>query len=147
MNTTLTWLVRYGHVLFAAGWLGGYAALALAIVPLLERERGAGIARLAVGMARVLTYVGALTMFFGVFLVTRTRGLDNLIGGEWGGLVIACIVIAVALVGIGDGPLRLGLIRLIDSGEGSGARRWTYVGFGLTILAIGLMTRAVYASS
>ena len=147
MDTTLTWLVRYGHVLFAAGWLGGYAALALAIVPLLERERGAGIARLAVGMARVLTYVGALTMFFGVFLVTRTRGLDNLIGGEWGGLVIACIVIAVALAGIGDGPLRLGLIRLIDTGEGSGARRWAYVGFGLTVLAIGLMTRAVYASS
>lgn len=147
MDTTLTWLVRYGRVLFAAGWLGGYATLALAIVPLLERERGAGLARLAVGLARALTYVGALAMFFGVFLVPRTRGLENLIGGEWGALVIVCIVIAVALVGIGDGPLRLGLIRLIDTGEGSGARRWAFAGLGLTILAIGLMTRAVYASS
>jgi hypothetical protein len=147
MDTTLTWLVRYGHVLFAAGWLGGYAALALAIVPLLERERGAGLARLAVGTARTLTYVGAVTMFFGVFLITRTRGLDNLIGGEWGSLVITCIVIAIALAGIGDGPLRQSLIRLIDTGDGAAARRWALVGFGLAILAIGLMTRAVYASS
>lgn len=147
MDTTLTWLVRYGHVLFAAGWLGGYAALALAIVPLLQRERGIGLARLAVGMARALTYIGASTMFFGVFLITRTRGLDNLIDGEWGMIVIACIAIAIAMAGIGDGPLRLGLIRLIDTGDGAGARRWAYVGLGLAILAIGLMTRAVYASS
>jgi hypothetical protein len=147
MDTTLTWIVRYGHVLFAAGWLGGYAALALWIVPLLERERSVGVARLAVGMARVLSYVGMSTAFFGVFLITRTRGLDNLIGGEWGMLVITCIVIAIAMAGIGDGPLRSGLVRLIDTGNDANVRRWAWVGFGLAILAIGLMTRAVYASS
>jgi hypothetical protein len=147
MDETLTWLVRYGHVLFAAGWLGGYAALALWIVPLLERERGVGLARLAVGIVRVLSYVGMLTAFFGVFLITRTRGLDNLIGGEWGTLVITCIVIAIALAGIGDGPLRQGLVKLVDTGDGAAAKRWAQIGFGLAILAIGLMTRAVYASS
>jgi hypothetical protein len=147
LHTTLTWLVRYGHVVFAAGWLGGYAALALAVIPLLERDRSAGLARLAVGAARTLTYVGAVTMFFGVFLITRTRGLANLIGGEWGTLVIAGIVIAVALVGIGDGPLRQGLVTLVDTGDGTAARRWALAGFVLTVLAIGLMTRAVYAST
>jgi hypothetical protein len=147
MDTTFTWLVRYGHVLFAAGWLGGYAALALALVPLLERDRGVALGRLAIGVARALTYVGAVTMFFGVFLITRTRGVENLIGGEWGALIIACIVIAIALAGIGDGPLRQSLIQLVDSGDGGASRRWALVGFGLSVLAIGLMTRAVYAST
>jgi hypothetical protein len=36
-------------------------------------------------------------------LITRTRGVSSLLRGEWGALVISCIVIAVALLGIGDG--------------------------------------------
>src|SRR5687768_18558537 len=103
MDTTLTWLVRYGHVLFAAGWLGGYAALALAVVPLLERSRDAGLGQLAVRIARALSIVGTVTMLFGAVLIDRTRGYDTLGGGEWGGIVISCVVIAIGLLAISDG--------------------------------------------
>ncbi len=147
MDTTLTWLVRYGHVLFGAGWLGGYYGLAFWIIPLLERNRDATLGRLALGAARTLSGVGTVTMIFGALLIWRTRGYGNIFNGEWGMIVITSIVIAFALMGIGDGALRPALQRLIDTGDGSGARRWAYVGLGLTVLAIGLMTRAVYASS
>ncbi len=147
MDTTLTWLVRYGHVLFGASWLGGYLALALWVVPMLERNRDAAVGQLALGAARVLSVVGTVTMIFGALLIWRTRGYGNIFNGEWGMIVITSIVIAFALMGIGDGAFRPALQRLIDTGDGSGARRWAYVGLGLTVLAIGLMTRALYASS
>lgn len=65
---------------------------------------------------RVLTYTGTATIFFGLLLIPRTRGYDNLLGGKWGGIIVSCIVIAVALIG-----------------------------FGLSVFAVGLMTRALYA--
>lgn len=147
MDTTLTWLIRYGHVLFGASWLGGYLGLALWVVPMLERNRDAAVGRLALGAARVISAIGTITMIFGALLIWRTRGYGNLFDGEWGMIVITSIVIATALMGIGDGALRPALRRVIETGDGSAARRWAFVGFGLTILAIGLMTRAVYASS
>ncbi|HYI14837.1 MAG TPA: hypothetical protein VEX37_05575 [Thermomicrobiales bacterium] len=147
MEETLTWLVRYGHVAFAAAWLGGYLGLALWVVPLLERERNAALGQIAIGAARVISAVGTITILFGALLIWRTRGYGNLFDGEWGMIVISSIVVAIALMGISDGALRPALRRLIDTGDGSGARRWTFVGLGLTVLAIGLMTRAVYASS
>lgn len=147
MSTLLTWLVRYGHVVGGATWVGGYALLALVIVPLVERERNAQLAGLAISAVRLLTYAGTLTIAFGLVLITRTRGFANLGRGEWGGIVITCFVIAVALLGIGDGALRPALRRLAAGGNSSGARRWALVGLGLTVLAVGLMTRALYASS
>ena len=147
MDTTLTWLIRYGHVLFAACWVGGYLGLALWVVPLLERNRDAALGALVIGAARAISAIGTITMLFGALLIWRTRGYGNIFEGEWGGIVIMSILIATALMGIGDGALRPSLQRLIDTGDGSGARRWVYIGLALTVLAIGLMTRAVYATS
>ena len=147
MCDIVTLLVRYGHVLCGAVWLGGYAVLALAIVPLLEKGPNETLGRLAVTVVRLLTYAGTLTIFFGILLITRTRGFANLFGGEWGGIVIASFVTAVALLGIGDGALRPALRRLAAWGDGAAARRWALAGFALTMLAIGMMTRALYASS
>lgn len=147
METTLTWLVRFAHVLFGAMWLGGYFTLAFWVVPLLERDRDAWVGRLAIGVARFVSTIGGFTMLFGALLIWRTRGYGNLFGGEWGMIVITSIVIAVALMAIGDSALRPGMQRLIDTGDASGVRRWAFVGFGLTVIAIGLMTRAVYAST
>lgn len=147
MTTTLTWLVRYGHVLCAAVWVGGYAMLALVIVPLLTRGADALLVRLAVAAVRLLTYAGTATIGFGIVLITRTRGFDNLFNGEWGGIVVACFVIAVALLGIGDGALRPALERLGAGGDGRAARRFALIGLVLTVLALGLMTRAIYARS
>jgi putative copper export protein len=146
--TVTTWLIRYGHVLGGAVWVGGYALLALVIVPLLERERSATLGRMAIAAVRVLTYAGTLTLGFGIALITRTRGFGSLFGGEWGALVIASFVTAVALLGIGDGALRPALRRLAAGQEDGGtARRWALTGFALTVLAIGMMTRAYYAGS
>lgn len=142
------WLIRYGHVLGGGIWVGGYALLALVIIPWLEREANDKVAGLAQTAVRLLTYTGTATIAFGLLLILRTRGWGALTrGGEWGGIIITCIVIAIALLGIGDGGLRPALRRLAAGGDGRAARRFAWIGFGLTILAVGLMTRALYASS
>ena len=145
MITTILWLVRYGHVLAGAAWVGGYALIALIIVPALEKHPNESLLHLAINAVRLLTYTGMLTIFFGILLITRTRGFPSLFRGEWGAIIIVCFVIAIALLGIGDGALRPALRQLAQQGSGSRARRFAWIGFVLTILAIGLMTRALYA--
>ncbi|MFN8536204.1 MAG: hypothetical protein U0232_01840 [Thermomicrobiales bacterium] len=86
METSITWLVRYAHLLTGAVWCGGYACLALVIVPALQRERQPAIDRLALGVTRFLTYAGTLTLVFGLLLVTRTRGLRQSFQGGMRGL-------------------------------------------------------------
>ena len=96
---------------------------------------------------RVLTCAGTLTIGFGLALVTRTRGFAGSLGGEWGALVIASSATAIALLGIGDGALRPALRRLAEGDGGAAARRWALAGLALTALAVGMMTRALYAGS
>lgn len=145
METVITWLVRYGHLVTGAIWCGGYACLALALIPALERERNPALNRLAIAITRLLTYTGTFTLVFGLLLVARTRGFGNLFGGEWGGIVCASFLTAIVLLGIGDGAMRPALRRAAAGGEARSARRWAIIGFALTVLAIGMMTRAIYA--
>lgn len=145
MSNVITWLVRWGHIVGAAVWVGGYALIALAIVPALSRGASDALRDLAITAVRVGTYAGTLTIGFGIVLITRTRGFASLFGSEWGALVLLCFVSAIALLGIGDGVLRPALNRLATGGDGRDARRWAFIGFGLTVLTIGMMTRAVYA--
>lgn len=145
MMTTLTWLIRYGHVLSAALWTGGYALLAFVIVPLTERGTNDALGHLAVATVCLGSYAGTLTIGFGLVLISRTRGLDSLLSGEWGGMVLTCIAMAVALLGIGDRAHRPALVRLAAGEPARDAPRLAFVGLALTVLAIGLMTRAVYA--
>lgn len=147
MSIVLTWLIRYGHVLSGAVWVGGYALLALLVVPIMAKYTNELLNQLAITAVRILTYAGTLTIGFGIVLITRTRGVTYLLRGEWGAIIIVCIVIAIALLGIGDGALRPALRRIATTGDARAARRWAFLGFGLTIIAVGLMTRALYASS
>ena len=64
----------------------------------------------------------------------------------WGD-ACASFAAAIALLGIGDGVLRPALRRLAAGEDGGTARRWALIGFALTVLAIGMMTRAYYAGS
>ena len=141
---TVTWLVRYGHVVGGALWLGGYLVLAFLLIPALAKGASTQLQQLTGTTVRVLTYSGTATIFFGIILVTRTRGFDSLLGGEWGGIVIACIVIAVALLGIGDGALRPALRRVGETQNVRPAQRLALLGFVLSVVAVGLMTRALY---
>ena len=147
MEPAITWLVRYGHVVAASIWVGGYALLALVIVPLLARGASEALVGLAATSVRVLTYAGTATIFFGILLIARTRGFASMGGGEWGILVSASFAAAIVLMGIGDGALRPALARLGETGDGAAARRWAMIGFIITVLTVGLMTRAVYAGS
>lgn len=143
----ITWLIRYGHVLGGGLWVGGYALLAVVIIPFMEKQGNNNLVPMAIKSIRWLTYTGTATIVFGLLLITRTRGFAALIGGsEWGGIVITCIVIAVALLGLSDGALRPALRHLAETGDGRRARRLAWLGFILTVIAIGLMTRALYAS-
>lgn len=112
LAATVTWLVRYGHVVGGGLWLGGYLVLAFLLIPALAKGESAPLERLTETTVRVLTYAGTATIFFGLLLVPRTRGFDRLFQGEWGGIIVACSVIAVALLGIGDGALRPALRRV-----------------------------------
>lgn len=144
----LTWLLRYGHVVSAAIWLGGYALLALVLLPRLARQPNELYQTVLIAVVRLLTYAGTATILFGLFLITRTRGFNTILrGGEWGGIVLSCLVIAIILLGIGDGVLRPALKQSADAKGLRRAQRWAWLGFWLSILAAGLMTRTIYAIS
>ncbi len=139
----LSWLIRYGHVVFAATWVGGYALLAFVIVPLIGKEASETLVQLAINTVRFLTYTGTLTIGFGIVLITRTNGFGNFFGSAWGGLIMTAFVIAIVLLGIGDGALRPAIKRLAKTGEAP-ARLWAIVGFILTVIAVGVMTGATF---
>lgn len=144
---TVTWLIRYGHVLGGAFWVGGYALLALVVIPLMRKSASEALLQVTLAAIRALTYAGTVTIFFGVVLITRSRGTAALLRGEWGALIIASLVIAVVLLGIGDGALRPAVRRMAVGDDGRAAQRYALIGLALTVLAIGLMTRALYAGS
>ena len=139
----LSWLIRYGHVLFAATWVGGYALLAFFIIPLIEKGESETLVRLAITTVRFLTYAGTLTIGFGIVLITRTNGFANLFGSAWGGFIITAFIIAIVLLGIGDGALRPAILKIKKTG-GASARRWAIIGFVLTVVAVGVMTGATF---
>ena len=143
LTATVTWLVRYGHVVGGALWVGGYIVLAFLLIPALAKG-AAGLESLTETTVRVLTYSGTATIFFGLVLVSRTRGYSSLLKGEWGGIVVTCIGIAIVLLGIGDGALRPALRRLKETKNVRPAQRFALLGFILTLIAVGLMTRAIY---
>lgn len=144
MSALIIWLLRWGHVLGGAVWVGGYTVLAFVIVPLMARNTNNALSEIAIGVVRLLTYTGMATIFFGIVLITRTRGFNHLIGSEWGALIIGSAVCAVALLGVGDGALRPALRRIATTGDARPARRYALLGFAITILAVGLMTRTLY---
>ena len=151
MSLIAVWIIRYGHILSAATWVGGYTLLAFVLVPFVaqsagEQDLSAALGRVTITAVRALTYTGVLTIAFGLLLVTRTHGYDHLLGTRWGALILMAMVIAIALLGIGDGALRPALRRLAggDVAAGATARRWALIGFVLTALAVGIMTGAVY---
>ena len=150
VDSILTWLVRWVHVMGAAFWVGGYLVLAFAIIPRLAHGQNEPLARAALLATRVLSYSGALTIVGGLVLIARTRGYGRLFSGEWGGIVILSAVLAVAMMGIGDSALRPAL-RRIESGAPdrekhvAAARRWALIALVAGVLALGFMTRAIYA--
>jgi putative copper export protein len=147
MDLIILWLFRAGHVLAATTWVGGYTLFTFVLVPLLAREASIGLLKAGVTTIRVMTYSGIATIFFGLLLVTRTRGFTSINGGEWGLIVLTCIVIAIILLGIGDGALRPQLRRLAQGKSAPRLQQIAVIGFTLSALAIMLMTRAIYARS
>lgn len=139
----VSWLIRYGHVLGATMWVGGYALMAFFIIPLIEQGDREKLIPFAINIVRFLTYTGTLTMGFGIVLITRTNGFGDLFGSAWGACIITAFLIAVALPGIGDGALRPAIRRMKTEG-GAAARRWAIIGFALTVLAVGVMTGATF---
>ena len=152
VEATITWAVRTAHVLGAAIWLGGYAVMLLVIVPYLARDRNETVRQLALAMAHVISLAGALTIVAGLALIWRSRGYTYLFSGyigEWGGIVVSCFVLAFAMMGVGDSGLRPALRRLDPKAPGgaSAAHRWALAGLTVGILALLMMTRAIYARS
>ncbi len=143
----IAWLFRFAHVAAGAMWLGGYLVLAFLMIPALAKSGNETLEQLTHLTVRVLTYVGTATIFFGLLLVTRTRGFASLFTGEWGAIIITCFIISIALLGLGDSGIRPALRRLPTTGNAAPAQRLALIGFGLTILAVALMTRALYATS
>jgi putative copper export protein len=149
VESLLTWLVRFLHVVGAAFWVGGYAVMAFVVLPLLADGSREPIRHLALVATRLLSFSGALTILAGLVLVARTRGYGRLLGGEWGAIVISAAVLAVALMAIGDAGLRPALRRLAPDAGGNVAvaQRWAVVGLLVGVAALAFMTRALYATT
>ena len=155
VDSLITWAVRAVHVFGAALWLGGFAVMLLAIVPYLAREpdrqaqgeRYEVVRAIAMATARVISIAGAVTVIAGLVMISRSRGYGFLFVGEWGGIVISSIVLAIAMGAIGDAGLRPAIRRLSPDAPGGVAavRRWALAGLVLGVLAVLLMTRAIYA--
>ena len=150
VDSIVTWLVRWVHVMGAAFWVGGYLVMAFTIVPRLAHAPDESRERAALLATRVLSYSGALTIVAGLVLIARSRGYGQLFSGEWGGIVISSAILAIAMMGIGDGPLRSAIRRLEPRAPGweehvVSTRRWAIIALALGILALGFMTRAIYA--
>ena len=147
VDSLITWVVRAVHVAGAAVWVGGFAVMLLAIVPCLARERSEGVRAIALATARVISIAGAVTVIAGLAMIWRSRGYGFLLVGEWGGIVVSSIVLAVIMGAIGDAGLRPAIRRLDPDAPGGVAtvRRWALAGLIVGILAVLLMTRAIYA--
>ncbi|GHO85827.1 hypothetical protein [Dictyobacter formicarum] len=148
MSLILTWLVRFVHVTCAVAWIGGYAMIVLVIVPYIRKWPHEKLIQMTNTMLRIMTYTGTVALVAGAILVGLTRGYGAILHGEWGGLVIVGLVVAVALLGIGDSALRPALRRLKepDSKEARKLQIWATIGLVLGLIAIAAMTRAIYAS-
>ena len=85
------------------------------LIPALAKGASTQLRQLTETTVRVQTYAGTATIFFGIVLVARTCGFSSLLQWEWGGLILACTAIAVALLG-----------------------------FVLSVVAVELMTRALH---
>lgn len=146
-DALIAWAVRAVHVSAAAIWVGGFAVMLLAIVPHLARERNEPVRAIALTTARVISIAGAVTVIAGLLLIWRTRGYGFLFSGEWGGIVVSSIVLALIMGGVGDAGLRPAIRRLDPDAPGTAAavRRWAMVGLIAGMLAVLLMTRAPYA--
>lgn len=149
VDSPITWLVRSIHVFGAAVWLGGYVVMLLAVVPYLARERNESVRAIALATARVISIAGALTVIVGLVMISRSRGYGFLLVGEWGAIIISSIVLAVIMGAIGDAGLRPAIRRLDREPPGGVAvvRRWALAGPVVGVLAVLLMTRAMYARS
>ena len=123
--------------------------MVLAIVPYLARERNEAVRAIALATARVISIAGAVTVIAGLVMIARSRGYGFLLVGEWGGIVISSIVLAVVMGAIGDAGLRPAIRRLDPDASGGVAavRRWALAGLIVGVLAVLLMTRAIYARS
>jgi putative copper export protein len=157
VDSLITWLVRAIHVFGAAVWLGGFAVMLLAIVPYLAREPvrqaqgklNESVRAIALATARVISIAGAVTVIAGLVMISRSRGYGFLLVGEWGGIVLSSIVLAIVMGAIGDAGLRPAIRRLDPDAPGGAAavRRWALAGLIVGVLAVLLMTRAIYARS
>ena len=149
LDAILNWLTRWIHLLGATVWVGGYAMMVFAIVPAVARDPSDRMLTLAMTAARVLSFAGTVAIVGGAALIARTRGYGSLLHGEWGGIVVAVVVLSVAVMALGDSGLRPALRRLAG-GDGRAertAQRWALVGLLLALLALAAMTRAPYATS
>ena len=112
VDSLITWAVRAIHVVGAAVWVGGFAVMLLAIVPTLARDRNEAVRAIALTTARVISIAGAVTVVAGLVMIWRSRGYGFLLVGEWGGIVISSIVLAIVMGAIGDAALRPAIRRL-----------------------------------
>ncbi len=128
-------VVRYLHVVGAVVWVGGYAILALAIVPRLANGARGPVSETALSVSRLLSMAGGATLLLGLVLVPLTRGFGELLSSQWGISVLVAIVLSVAMMGLGDGALRPAL-RRVAGGDAEASRRASSVALAALVLGL-----------
>lgn len=142
---TFLWLLRWWHVLSAALWLGGYAFLAGWGIPALRCQQESYLQALCLNLVRTLTYLGLSTMVSGFFLVQFTRGFRQVNWwGQWGLVIMAGMMVATLVMGLGDGVIRP---RLRQGRYDARLQYWVWGVLFLLVLVLGLMTATHFVRS
>src|SRR5918997_1176235 len=103
VDALITWAGRAVHVFGAALWLGRVAGVFLGDLASPAGGRNEPVRAIALATARVISIAGAVTVIAGLVMISRSRGYGFLLVGEWGGIVVSSIVLAVVMGGGADG--------------------------------------------
>ncbi|MBI2755860.1 MAG: hypothetical protein HYX52_04025 [Chloroflexi bacterium] len=153
MDTLLPWLVRFAHIGSAIVWVGAYAFLSMVMLPRVARAAEAPtltIQAVANGAGRLVNGSGIATVVFGAILIFLTRGpalFSSGRMGEWGGLLAGSVILALAMLYLGFGPLRLlSDARTMTVEQARRAGRLSMMGAVAGFIVLAMMTRMLYAA-
>jgi uncharacterized membrane protein len=124
-----TWILAWGHVIAAIGWLGGGILFGFVIAPALEKlspaSRGEFMLKVVPGIARFFQAIAGLTVLFGALLLYNMGGPGLLNPSTFYGLDLT-VGVTFALLAFLESefiavPILLRAVRMVREMVASGA--------------------------
>ncbi|HXQ94518.1 MAG TPA: hypothetical protein VN864_05045 [Thermoplasmata archaeon] len=124
-----TWILAWGHVISAIGWLGGGMVFVFVVAPALSRmspaSSGEFLVKVVPGVVRFFQVFAGLTILFGFLLLYNMGGSSLLTNSTFYGVDLSVgIVLALAAFVVSEfvaAPLQLKAVRQIQGMLASGS--------------------------